>query len=79
MEGIVYHNTDGHVFETADMDIKHGSNKQVSKTTNGCNLCFEWKYGTTSWKRLSDLKGSNPVEVAEYAATKSLLDAPDFV
>jgi ribosomal protein L31E len=26
-----------------------------------------------------DLKESNPVEVAEYAVAKSLLDAPDFV
>jgi hypothetical protein len=26
-----------------------------------------------------DLKESNPVEVAEYAAAKSLLDAPAFV
>jgi hypothetical protein len=28
---------------------------------------------------LADLKESNPVEVAEYAATKSLLNSPDFV
>jgi hypothetical protein len=34
-----------------------------------------------SWERLSDLKESNPVEVevAEYAVSKSLLDAPYFV
>jgi hypothetical protein len=28
---------------------------------------------------LEDLKESNPVAVAEYAATKSLLDDPDFL
>jgi hypothetical protein len=61
------------------MYIKHGSNKKVSKTTKGWHLCVEWKYGTTSWGRLEDLKESNPVEVAEYAATKILLNTPDFI
>jgi hypothetical protein len=42
-------------------------------------LCVEWKDGTTSWERLTDLKESNPVEVAEYAAAKSLLETPAFV
>jgi hypothetical protein len=56
MEGIVDHKTDGHAVEPADMYIKHGSNKKVSKTTKGWNLCVEWKYGNTSWERLVDLK-----------------------
>jgi hypothetical protein len=42
-------------------------------------LCAEWKDGTTSWEHLADLKESNPVEVAEYAVAKNLLDAPAFV
>jgi hypothetical protein len=79
MEGIIDHRTDGHAVSPADMYIKHGSNKQVRKTTKGWHLCVEWKDGTTSWERLVDLKESNPVEVAEYAATKSLLDTPAFV
>jgi hypothetical protein len=79
MEGIVDEKTDGNSIEPADMYIKHGSKKQVSKTTKGWNLCIEWKDGTTSWECLADLKESNPVEVAEYAAAKSFLDAPGFV
>jgi hypothetical protein len=35
MEGIVDHKIDGHAIEPADMYIKHGSNKQLSKTTKG--------------------------------------------
>jgi hypothetical protein len=31
MEGIIDHQTDGHVVDHADMYIKHGSNKQVRK------------------------------------------------
>jgi hypothetical protein len=61
------------------MYINHGSNKKVRKTTKGWHICVEWKDGTTSWERLADLKESNPVEVSEYAAAKSLLDTPDFV
>jgi hypothetical protein len=79
MEGIVDHKTDGHDVEPVDMYIKHGSNKNVRKTTKGWNLCVEWKDGTTSWELLEDLKESSHVEVAEYAAPNSLLDTPAFV
>jgi hypothetical protein len=41
MEGIVDHKTDGHAIEPAYMYINHGSNKKVSKTTKGWNLCVE--------------------------------------
>jgi hypothetical protein len=50
----------------------------VRKKTKGWNLCVECTDGTTSWELLADLKESNPVEVAEYAAAKSFLDATDF-
>jgi hypothetical protein len=79
MGGIIDHRTDGHAVAPAEMYIKHGSNKTVSKTTKGWHLCVEWKYCTTSWERLEDLKESNHVEVAEYVATKSLLYTPDFI
>jgi hypothetical protein len=45
MEGIVDHKTYDHAIEPADMYIKHGSNKQVRKTTKGWHLCVEWKMG----------------------------------
>jgi hypothetical protein len=79
MEGIIEHKTDGHAVAPADMYIKNGSNKKVRKTTKGWHLCVDWKYGTTSWESLEDLRESNPVEVDEYAADKSLLNSPAFV
>jgi hypothetical protein len=79
MEGIIDHKTDVHAIEPADMYINHGSNKKVRNTTNGWHFCVEWKDGTTSWERLADLNESNPVEAAEYAATKSLIDTPGFI
>jgi hypothetical protein len=79
MEGIVDHKTDGDSVEFADIYLKHGSNKQVRETTKGWHLCVEWKYGTTSWERLVDLKEINPVEFYEYVVENSLLDASYFV
>jgi hypothetical protein len=79
IEGIIDNKTDGYAVAPADMYIKHGSNKKVRKTTKGWHLFVEWKYGTTSWEHLVDLKEINPVEVAEYASTKSLIDTPAFV
>jgi hypothetical protein len=64
--------------ERADMHIKVVSNIQIRKTTKGLHFCVECKYGTTSWKRLADLKESNPVEVDEYATTKNLHDEQYF-
>jgi hypothetical protein len=74
----VGHKTDGHIVERADMYIKVGSNIQIRKTTKGWHLCVKWKYGKTSWERLTDPKESNHVEVAEYATTKNLHDEPSF-
>jgi hypothetical protein len=79
MEGIIDHNNDGHAFEPAAMYIKNGSNKKMRKTTKGWHFCVECKDRTTSWERLVDINEIDPVEVAEYAAAKSLLDTPAFV
>jgi hypothetical protein len=79
MEGIIDHRTDGHAAAPAEMYIKHCSNNKVRKTTKGWHLFVEWKDGNTSWERLVDLKENNPVEVAEDAATKSLLNTPAFI
>jgi hypothetical protein len=75
----VGHITDGRVVARAGMYINHGSNKQVRNTTIGWNLCVEWKDGTTSWEGLADLKESNPMEVADYAASKEIQDELYFV
>jgi hypothetical protein len=37
-----------------------------------------WKDDSLSWEKLSDLKASNPVEVAEYAVANRLLEEPAF-
>ena len=48
------------------------------KTTRGWQLCIEWKDKSTSWERLSDMKESYPVEVAEYAEAVGISNEPAF-
>ena len=53
-------------------------NMVPKKTTRGWELLVEWKDGSSSWVPLKDLKVSNPVEVAEYAAANQIDQEPAF-
>lgn len=48
------------------------------KNTKGWQLCVQWKDGSTSWESLTNLKESNPVEVAEYAIAHRIANEPAF-
>ncbi|KAL7481869.1 hypothetical protein ACHAW6_007549, partial [Cyclotella cf. meneghiniana] len=39
-------------------------------------LCCEWKDGSTSWQKLSDLKESHPHQVAEFALATGIVNEP---
>ncbi|KAL7476932.1 hypothetical protein ACHAW6_002756, partial [Cyclotella cf. meneghiniana] len=41
-------------------------------------LCCEWKDGNTSWQKLSDLKESHPLQVADFALAVGIADVPAF-
>lgn len=47
-------------------------------TTKGWNFCCQWADDSTSREPLRNLKESNPVKLAEYAAAHDLLNAPAF-
>ena len=51
---------------------------EQKKTTKGWLFCIIWKYGTTTWERLTDLKESNPVEVEEYVKVQQIDDEMAF-
>jgi len=57
--------------------LKSGVNKRII-TTKGWLLNVEWIDGTSSWIPLSDLKESNPIEVAEYAIAHGISNEPAF-
>ena len=47
-------------------------------TTKGWDLQVQWKDGSQSWLPLSQIKESNPIEVAEYAFAKKIHKEPAF-
>ena len=78
MEGISNHKRDQSAVEKADEYVIHNGRSTLRKTTKGWRLCVKWKDGSTSWEKLSNLKESNPVEVAEYATAVGIDDQPAF-
>jgi hypothetical protein len=76
---IIYHRTNGHAVSIDDAFItdKYG-NKHQRKTTMGWEMLIQWKGNTTSWVKLSDVKDSHPLEVAEYAVANKIVEQPAF-
>jgi len=58
-------------------DAKNGK-ANIRRSIAGWKLCCEWKDGSTSWKKLSILKESHPVRVAEYAVSQGIEGEPAF-
>lgn len=56
----------------------HNGNQSMRRTTKGWELCILWKDGSTSWEPLRNLKESNPIELAEYAAANKIAHEPAF-
>ena len=78
LNAIVGHRKDGHALERADMYVYNNGRRSIRKTTKGWQLCIEWRDGSTTWERLTDVKGSHPTEAAEYAIAHNLQKEPAF-
>jgi hypothetical protein len=63
MQAIVDHRKDGNAVPYADRFVYCDGKPRLKTTTAGWFLCIQWKNGTTSWERLSDMKESKPVEI----------------
>ena len=50
----------------------------TSKTTACWKICCQWKDGSNSQKKLSELKESHPVQTAEFAVVQGIDHAPAF-
>ena len=51
---------------------------QYRRSTKGWRVCVQWKDGSTSWEKLSDIKECYPVQMAEYAVKSEIADEPAF-
>jgi hypothetical protein len=78
MDAIIDHRKDDTALSKANAFTTVRGRKYPKKSTRGWSLCIQWKDGSTSWEKLSDVKESFPVEVAEYAQINGLHDEPAF-
>ena len=49
--------------------------KKIMKcSTRGWEICYKWMDGSTSLQKLTDLKESHPLQVAEFAIAAQIVD-----
>ena len=78
MDAIIDYDTTAAAIKHADRYITVKGRQRLRKTTAGWKLCVQWKNGSTSWERLTDMKDSYPIEVAEYAIANGIDKEPAF-
>ena len=80
LQEIVDHRVDGReVAKDLAFIISHNGGQRRKETTQGWDILTQWKYGSTTWESLKDVKESYLVQVAEYAHQRKLSDDPEFV
>ena len=63
----------------SDQTVVRNDNRTYKKrNTIGWQICCQWKDGSSSWEKLSDLKESHPIETAEFAVTMGIDHEPAF-
>ena len=60
-------------FVISDNNMRHRR-----RTTQGWELCVQWKDQSTTWVSLKDMKQAFPIEVAEYAIANKIQDEAAF-
>jgi len=81
LDEIVDHRCDPHL-AAAESDSYLSNNtgqKSRIRITEGWDLLVSCKDGLTDWVPLKELKGSYPVEVAEYSIQKNISHHPAFI
>ncbi len=56
----------------------HNCQEYMHSTTLGWHVCCQWKDGSTTWEKLSDMKESHPLQMAEYAKSMGVDHKPGF-
>ena len=78
LDSITDHKKDKSAVPLEDHYVTVNGRQHHRITTKGWKLCVTWRDGTSSWERLSDLKESYPIQVAEYAVGQDLTHEPTF-
>ena len=63
--------------EDAHARSSNGANRR-RETTKVWEVLFQWKDGSTTWRKLKDVKDSHPVELSEHAVNNKADDELAF-
>lgn len=77
LDAVIDHKFDETVVSKQDVFVVVKGRQSHIKITKGCYLCIQWKDGLT-WERLTDLKESNPIELAKYTVSAGIANKPTF-
>ena len=76
---IIYHIQDVNAILKEDAFTKTPNGmKRRKMTTEGWQLCIQWKYGSTDWVSLKDINKSYPIELSYYANIIKIDDEPMY-
>jgi hypothetical protein len=78
MDKLVDYKLDLNAVQFADRFVTVNGWQYHQKSTAGWSLCVLWRDGLTFWEKLSGLKESYPVEVAEFAKAQGIDHEPAF-
>jgi hypothetical protein len=80
LDDIIDHrNTEGYISGDNGFITLDNGMKQRRQTTQGWELCLQWKDHSTNRIKLKDVKNAYPIEVAEYAIANKIHEEPACV
>ena len=75
---IVDHMRNNKAISIKDGYVMSGTMQKPVITNKGWKIKIRWKDGTYDWLTLSQVKGSNLIQLAEYAVHKGIHKEPSF-
>ena len=74
-EVIIDHRKNDSALSAEDQKVVVEGQETIIKLIAGWDICCGWKDGSTLWEKLSNLKESHPIQVAEYAIAQEHVQA----
>ena len=78
LEEIIDHKRDASAILPEESFVTLRGKKIPKKTTRGWKMGILWKNGETTWEKMSDIKESYPIKLAEYAVANKIAEEPAF-
>ena len=78
LDALLHYWKDNKAISLSDQQITVRGKPVTCKTNAGWQICCQWKYGSTSWEKLSELKESHLVKTAEFAVAQGIDHEPPY-